>query len=326
MEAEPVLGTAEAVQRDYDRLRSGAGRLALPEVALIALRGEDRKGWLQGQITNDLKRLPPGGSLPFCLCSPTGQLLAICRLWDLPDRYLIATDRHCMAALRRRVEEMVIMEDVDLDDLSDSHELSTVQGPEASDAVRERFKLPLLDAAEHDLDGRPLFLLRSDRTGSGGWDLWKPADRDLEWTVPELSPEALEVARLEAGVPLFGVDATERTLPPELGPAFEAAHISYSKGCYTGQEVLMRIHSRGHTNRTWVGLVADGPLERGAVVEHPSRRDAGSVTSAAFSPAHGHIGAAMLRNEAAAGGELVRVQTQRGEVEAEVVRMPILQF
>ena len=88
----------------------------------------------------------------------------------------------------------------------------------------------------------------------------------------------------------------------------------------------MRIKSRGHTNRSWVGLVSDEPLEVGANVRHPKRSDAGEVTSAAFSPANGFIGAAMLRIEAALPGGTVTVETQNGPVEAEVREMPILRF
>ena len=116
----------------------------------------------------------------------------------------------------------------------------------------------------------------------------------------------------------------EKTFPPEMGKAFEERHVSYSKGCYMGQEVLMRIHSRGHTNKTWVGLASEKPLEVGASVGHRLRSDSGIVTSAVFSPDFGYIGAAMVRNEAAFEGEVVQVTTSQGIVEAEVRQMPIL--
>ena len=88
----------------------------------------------------------------------------------------------------------------------------------------------------------------------------------------------------------------------------------------------MRLHSRGHTNKTWMGLIADAPLEVGAPVRHSRRPEAGEVTSAAFSPVHGYIGAAILRNEAAYDGEWVTVETSEGPVEAEVREMPILRL
>ena len=143
---------------------------------------------------------------------------------------------------------------------------------------------------------------------------------------PTVSPEPFEIARIEAGVPRFGQDCDAKTFPPELGSAFESRYISYNKGCYTGQEVLMRLHSRGHTNRTWVGLVSESPLEVGAVLTHPNRKDAGLVTSAAFSPDYGFIGAAMVRNEIAQPRESVMFETSAGSFEAQIRPMPILRF
>lgn len=127
-------------------------------------------------------------------------------------------------------------------------------------------------------------------------------------------------------MPTFGVDTDSKTLPPELGPAFEAQHVSYKKGCYTGQEVLMRIQSRGHTNKTWMALAAERPLESGAVVGHSSRPDAGVVTSSCFSPEFGYVAGAMLRNEAASQGETVVVRNADGDVEAKVYSMPLLRL
>jgi folate-binding protein YgfZ len=162
-------------------------------------------------------------------------------------------------------------------------------------------------------------------------DVWVPREAGpaidaLTGDFDSISREAYNIARLEAGIPLYGADMNARTLPPEMGAQFEARHISYKKGCYTGQEVLMRIHSRGHTNRTWVGLLSDDPLEIGAPIAHSLRADAGTVTSSVFSPDYGYLGAAMVRNELAFDGEMVKVRTERGDVEAEVRRMPILRL
>jgi folate-binding protein YgfZ len=137
--------------------------------------------------------------------------------------------------------------------------------------------------------------------------------------VEVLSPEGYELATLEAGIPRFGIDTNDKTLPPELGPHFESNHVSYTKGCYTGQEVLMRMHSRGHTNKTWVGLKASAPISPGTRVSYEGK-DVGTVHRAALSPAFGHIASATLRNEATAEGTKV----QAGDTAAEVVTMPFL--
>jgi tRNA-modifying protein YgfZ len=317
------------VERGYDLLREDCGVLNTERFVAFELMGDDRKGWLQGQATNDLRNMAEGTSVAFCLCSPTGQLLADCHMWLLPERLVVTTDIATAPAFAQRCESMVILEDVTCRDLSGTQRLFSVQGPSATSRLSRGITLPTLDAGVATLDGHQIMLLRSNRTGYGGWDLLVPPEAEglvakLLGDISQVRDEAAEIARIEAGIPRVGADLSAKTLPPELGRAFQTSHISYTKGCYTGQEVLMRLHSRGHTNRTWMGLLADAPLEEGAIISHPSRADAGVVTSAALSPRYGFIGAAMLRNEAAMRGEMVTVQTSNGAVEAEVVEMPIL--
>lgn len=115
--------------------------------------------------------------------------------------------------------------------------------------------------------------------------------------VPTASYDAYLVAMMEAGRPVFGPDGSERILPPEFGAWFDAAHVSYTKGCYPGQEVVQRIHSRGHTNRTWASLAADGPLTPGESLTAGSEQ-AGIVTRSSWSPRYGHLAGAMLKNKA----------------------------
>ncbi len=316
---------------DYDRLRDDCGLLDLGTWSLLELTGDDRKGWLQGQVTNDLRRFESGASTSFCLCGPTGHLLAVADAWALPDRFALTCGRGAEGRILDQVKRMVILEDVAAEDVTKKFKLFSIQGPSATKRLGELVDLPNLDAGVGKLEEADLRLFRSNRTGLGGWDVWFPATRrkvadTLREAFGPVEREAYEAARLEAGVPLFDCDYDSKTLPPELGPSFEARHVSYTKGCYTGQEVLMRIHTRGHTNRTWVGLLAEAPLEVGAKLSHPLRQDVGVVTSAAFSPDFGPIGAAMVRNEFSEDGEILRIASPRGEVSTEVRRMPILRL
>jgi folate-binding protein YgfZ len=245
------------------------------DFGLIELRGDDRLEWLQGQATNDVAGLRPGGHVAFCLCEPTGQLLAVLDAWAFEDRIVLRTERERIPAVLERVETMTILEDV---------------------AARETDDVP-------------------------------EAVREAAARLADPDPERAEARRIASGVPRWGADMGPRTLPPELGPAFEAAHVSYRKGCYTGQEVLMRMHSRGHTNRTWVGLVADRPMRPGEPVVSEGK-EVGRIASASpaaialdGAPAEPrYVAAATLRNEAASEGARVRV----GGVEAEVRTMPML--
>jgi len=323
--------TTSAVVADYDRLREHCGQLDLPGIAVVTLTGDDRKGWLQGQVTNNLRTFDAGWASAFCFCEATGHLLSVADAWALPDRVVLTVPRDTLPAVLRRVEQMVVMEDVEARDSSEDLRLFSIQGPKATSCLSEILTLPTTDAGIAEINGATVTCLRSNRTGMGGWDVLVPVEASgaiahIQETFAPISEEAYEIARVEAGIPRWGVDMGVKTMPPELGPAFEARHVSYNKGCYMGQEVLMRIHSRGHTNRTWMGLVADEPLEPGAPISHDRRADAGHVCSSVFSPDYGHIGAAMLRTEAAFDRETVVVRTERGEVEAEVRQMPILRF
>ncbi len=323
------MGADSRVEEDYRLLGKGCG-LVFPysdeasdpigRLGLVEVTGADRMEWLQGQATNDLRNTPEGEPVDFCVCAPTGQMIADCRMWAFSDLCLIQTPRACVPALLERIEKMVIMEEVEARESTAAWRHVSIQGKGADD-LTERIAL------EWASEG-PFHMLKSDHTGLGGWDLFLPernADAFLQRLSGETaaSLEAILALRLEFGIPYFGVDMDARTLPPEMGPRFENAHVSYTKGCYTGQEVIARIHSRGHTNRTWVGLHCDAPVSAGDKVSSEAREDAGAVTSAALSPRLGPIAATMLRNEAADEGAEVFVVREGERVKARVEHFPL---
>lgn len=295
-----------------------ASLLDTGEWTCIELTGDDREEWLQGQATNDIRLLKPGQRLSFCLCEPTGGLLAVLDAWALEDRILLTTARERETAVLDRVERMTIIEDVSA--AVSSMALVSLQGSDAGEQLGKLFDLPEEEAGIAEFQGETIYALRSRRTLAGGWDLWTPSHLApaIRGRFEEMSSSDYECERIRAGIPKWGVDMGPKTLPPELGQDFESCHISYQKGCYTGQEILMRIHSRGHTNRTWVGLFSDAPLPSGAAVEFDGK-GVGTISSSASSVSGGYIAAATLRNEAAQEGEKVSV----GEIEAIVRPMPI---
>jgi len=297
-----VVGMSnDNLNKDYELFTSGSGIAPETGYGLLEITGEDMLEWLQGQATNDIRGVKELAPVSFCLCQPTGQMLAVCRLFLYEDRYFVSTDnRHSVVD---RSQKMVILEDVQVRDLTSDWNETTLVGPKSRLFVR-------------DFVSRESIVLMSDQFGKWTCEIWSPSRTPS--SKGETSQEAFDAVRLENGVPLRGVDYTEKTLPPELGPAFEAKHVSYNKGCYTGQEVLMRMHSRGHTNKTWVGLLLESPVEGKAKVQM-NGEDVGTITSAAMSPEFGAIAGAMLRNEATQEGTVVQV----GEVKGRVTQMPI---
>lgn len=274
----------------YRELRTSQVQVELLDMKYVVLSGRDHRDWLQGQSTNDVRLLDDLPWLDFCLTKPTGQIVAECRAWGTQDSAIVATAK--LGVLIARAEESVILEDVVLTDVDEPFVCAL--GPIARPTSRS---------------------LVSHRLGAQGFDL--PVAE--AYGAAPLSPEAYVLATLEAGIPLLGVDYADKTLPPELGPHFESRHVSYTKGCYVGQEVLMRIKARGHTNKTWVGLRASSPIKAGAKVTHQGK-EVGSVHRAAHSPAFGHIASATLKNEATQEGTQVEVDGHK----ATVVQMPFL--
>ena len=318
---------SDKVLADYDRLKDGSALFDLGLWSLISLTGDDRKGWLQGQATNDVREFDRGSSKSFCFCSATGQVEAVIDGWCVDDTFLLTTERGAAKAILERAEKMVVLENVVAQDLTESFVHLSIQGRTATRELGALIELPTLDATTAELQGVKLYVLRSRRSAMGGWDLWIPSDgikaiRQVKKAFESAEKETYEILRLEAGIPSYGRDYNEKTLAPELGRAFTERHVNFTKGCYTGQEVLMRIHSRGHTNRTWVGLFADAPVEVGSTIKHRANAAAGTITSAVESPEMGPIATAMVRNEVALDEELVTVIGENAETQAEIRLLP----
>ncbi|MBS1716169.1 MAG: hypothetical protein JSS72_00375 [Armatimonadetes bacterium] len=237
--------------------------------ALVELTGEDRLVWLQGQVTQDLRGMASGEVRQAMLCNPTGQILALLSILFEPSRLLISLEAATKKYLLARVEEMVILEDVAARDLSGELSCQVV-----NEAVEAGICFPWPD---------------------GYVEVWSPQPLESQPIHP-----SYEAWRIAHAVPVYGADYNEKVLGAELGPYWDGKAISYAKGCYTGQEVLMRIHSRGHTNRRWTGLRAETELATGAVITLDGQ-EVGRITSSAHDEVHGFLAAGLIRNSAEAG-------------------------
>lgn len=302
-------------------LREAAGMALLHERSVIRIGGTDRFTWLQGMVSNDVRPLQSEpGPVQACVLDATGHTLADVRLLATGDHVLADVPQAAAAAVMRTLDLLIVMEDVALDDLADELVGITVQGPR-------------VHAAAHALEGLPgVHTTAADHTGFGGIDVWCPTECVSEaWVrlaaagARPCGSQAAEALRIEAGIPCFGHEFDAHTLAPEAGLA--ASHISTAKGCYIGQEVIARIHARGHTNRALTGLVIAGPHipEPGAAVTDPAAadREVGRVTSAAASDLVGSpIGLALVRHEAREPGHRLQIRTASGVRDAEVTLLP----
>jgi len=313
------------VNATYTQVAEYAGWLNLTDSGLLRLYGADRMRFLQGQTTNDLRDLHEGHGVYTAFCTSTGQLLSDGYVLEAEDGFLLVLPAETWGEITARLSEAIILDDVVLMPLQEGIGLLSVQGS-AADEVLEEIGLdaPPNEPLAHHVrlwQKAEIRLVRNDRTGFGGVDLLVPYAVMEELQTALVATACLPiddalatVLRYEAGIPQAGTDWSERTLAAEMGEPFVRRHISYTKGCYVGQEVLMRIYARGHTNRTWVPLqVLGGVLPaHGMAVHAPDRADIGWITGAVRSPALGGaiVAWGFVRNEYTAPDTRLQVATE----------------
>lgn len=282
--------------------------------------------WLQGQVTQNLRELQVGEVAWSCLCTRSGMLRAVMRIGRVSEGLLVASDAEGLDAIEGLVRETVFLEDVSWS-LCHSPTAAFLRGPGADLLAESLGALAGVSAWRGQLGEGSVIAVRFEYGGLIGWDLFSEAAlegdfAELLGAVPLAEPGVWESARIEAGIPVRGVDWDEKTLPPELGPQFEGATTSYTKGCYVGQEVLMRIYARGHVNWNWRGLFLDSQVEPGAKVQDLQGQRVGHVQSVAESPERSWIATARLRSSAVGPSDRVFILSGNSRVEGSVTDFP----
>ena len=337
----------------YDAARRGAAFLDLAARGRIVLKGADRAAYLQGLLTNDVAALAPGEGCYSAWLTPQGRMTADMSVVNLGDELLLDVDAGVTAMLLDRLREFVFTEDVTVEDRTAAWAAVAVHGPAAARIVADLVRpagegAPLgADALDrlpeyHQRRGRfrdtPVTLVRSDEIGEAGFVLYadataaRPLARALAGAgAAELDAETFALLRLEAGRPAFPADMNESTIPLEAG--IESRAISQTKGCYVGQEVIVRILHRGQGRvaRRLVGLRLDGdapPPDAGAALlaaDRPDAEEVGAVTTARRSPALGRpIALAYVKRELAEPGTKLVARDGDRRLPAVVTAPPFL--
>lgn len=309
-------------KEEYWAVRRAIGLLDRSERGKLVLTGDDRISWLQGMVSNDVRPLATGIPVVYaCILNATGHLLADLRIINRSDSLLLDMDRVNLEKIFRLLSDFVITEDVEIADYSDALACLSVQGP-------------LVDANHiRALSGDSAHVVPADHTGEGGVDIYLRVQeapdlwqRLVSAGARPVGAKVAEVLRVEAGIPLYGVDMDESTIPLEAN--LESTHISYTKGCYVGQEVIARIHSRGHTNRALTGLLLEGnhlPARGDKIfpTEGETDREVGWVTSAVHSSAvGGGIALGYVRHEHRAPGTRLYITAKEGSIVAKATELP----
>jgi len=314
-------------EQDYDAITQACGLLDRAERGKLALTGSEAKAFLQGQVTNDVEALVPGTGCYAAFLTPKGKLLGDLRILDAGDELLLDTERLALQGLFNMIRRFSVGYDVELHKRTLESGLVSLIGPASEAAARAAVAggdaLPGPQEHAHvELSVGPAAVsVRAIRTDVGLDLLLDSRDHDAVWAAlrqagaREVTDEAADCLRIELGRPRYGVDLDDTVIPQEAGLNQRA--VSFTKGCYVGQETVARLFYRGKPNRRLCGLRARGPVAPGAELSYRDRA-AGRVTSVAQSPRFGSIALAFVRREAPDGA----VVSLAPSVEAEVVALP----
>jgi len=296
----------------YRALTEACGLVDRSERGKLALTGSEAKDFLHGQVSNDIESLEPGQGCYAAFLTHKGKMLGDLRVLDLGDELLLDTERVALQGLFNMIHRYKLAMDVELHKRTLEWGLLSLIGPQA-----ETFGLE----AEHDnrraeIAGQPVVLVRTDV----GVDVFVPAESKAavaaELGVPEVDEATAEVVRVERGRPRYGVDLDDGVIPQEAGLNERA--VSFTKGCYVGQETVARLHYRGRPNRHLRGLRLSAPAEPGAELRL-GEKVVGRLGTVVVSPVRGPIALGLVRREAAPGDT---VAVADGAVTAEVVALP----
>jgi folate-binding protein YgfZ len=339
---EVVLDYGDA-SGEYTALRQSAAVLDLSFRSRICLTGADRVRFLHGQVTNDVKQLRVGEGCYAALTTAKGKMESDLNVYCLQDELLLDFEPGLAEKISQRLEKFVVADDVQVVDVAPHYGLLSVQGPKAEAVVRalEIFSeipaKPLQSVKVSDAMLGETYLVNQPRVGSVGFDLFVPinslgavADKVIAASKSvggrAAGWDALEIARVEAGIPRFGADMDETNIPLECG--IEARAVSYSKGCYIGQEVINRIHSIGHVNRELRGFRLEGDLKsqpaKGEKLFHEAK-EVGYITSAVKSPALDEcLALGYVRREHNQVGTELDLNSNGGETKVKIVELPFV--
>lgn len=291
--------------KDYLHIRSGGVGFIEKPRGLIAVSGKEAVPFLDGMITNDVKTLEDGRQMLAAFPNAQGRLLAVVRVLRQGDRYLIETEESTREKVFNSLFRFTFAGDFFAEDLSGS--LTYFEVFEQFPATPQSREVSDLTSSfgGHIFHGRAIvgYFIPIDEAGEF-------RSRLSAAKAIKVDDELYETLRIESGIPKYGVDMDETTIVPELGLD---GLISYNKGCYIGQEIIARIHFRGHVAKELTGLVS-GPgavatgFLPGAELTSSDGKNAGRITSVAFSPKlDRHIALAFVRYDYLATGTELNV-------------------
>jgi folate-binding protein YgfZ len=338
MRNEPFKMSKPTPSSEYSAVRDGgAGVIDLSARGRLLVSGSEAVLFLNGLITNDMKTLAANSWMPAAFPNVQGRLLAAVRIIRREDGFLIDTEDATLETVAKLLERFTLAGDFRVTDLTSETMMISVQGQNAAEVVRaavgddaapvERETISNVKLAS----GAEGTVIRATHTAEDGFDLFVDANETqtlleslIEAGAQSVGPEVLEILRIEAGIPRYGVDMDETNVVTETN--LDEA-VSFTKGCYIGQEIIARIKYRGHVAKKLTGVLFEGEvsLESGAKVLSSDGKEIGRVTSLAFSPRLGRtIALGYVKYDYLEPGTSVKVLSPDKELPATVAALPFI--
>jgi folate-binding protein YgfZ len=315
------------LEAELAALRAGCGVYDLGFRAKLSLTGGDRVRWLNGMVTNNIRDLTTGHGLYAFLLNPQGRILGDLYTYNRGESIVVDTDRSQSEKILATFDHYIIMDDVEVKDVTDEVSAVGISGPRGREVlIAAGFAVPEIQPLQMQSvtwQSMECSLVCGEQ---GNWEIWvsssgvrKLWDALLGEAARPVGFEALEVHRIESGIPAYGIDIRDRDLPQETE---QERALNFNKGCYIGQEIVERIRSRGAVHRKFTGFVLNGTVATGSKVVS-NGKEVGEITSIAELPMAGdkRIALGYIRREVGTPGREVMV----GSIGATVVQLPLRQ-
>jgi folate-binding protein YgfZ len=312
---------------EYSAVRDGgAGLINLSAGGRIVVSGSEAVMFLNGLITNDMKTLAANSWMPAAFPNVQGRLLAAVRVLNLGDRFLIDTERATHSKVLELLSRFTLAGDFRVTDATEEIATLSIQGQAAANIVRAVLgdlaaNLERGEVLTEPFSESTVTFICATHTAEAGFDLFVSVDKSSELQralidagAVVVGEDAAEILRVEAGIPRYGVDMDETTVLSETN--LDDA-ISFTKGCYIGQEIIVRIMHRGHVAKKLTGLIFDGQemIESGTKVLSDNDQEIGRVTSSTISSRMQRaIALAYVKYDYLAAGTKIKVADMTGTV------------
>jgi len=313
------------VAAEFKALLEGCAIFDMSWRAKLIISGRDRTRWLNGMVTNNIRGLAVDRGVYCFILTPQGHNQGDLVAYNRGDYFLASTDREQLEKVTGVLKRYIIMDQVEIEDISDKLVTMGIAGPRVSGTLSaagiDVSQLEPGQVADKQWGDIGMSIARSLQANMDGYEVWLAAENAAKlWEAlagsgaTPAGSEALEMYRIARGVPRYGVDLRERDLPQETG---QSHALSFTKGCYIGQEIVERIRARGNVHRTFLGFEVEGAPPPPGTKVRANDKDVGEITSAAsvpFPKGERTLALGYLRREVATAGAAVKLGEQNATV------------